>query len=1273
MRKNFLLTSLVFCLVAFSQASSFAQMVGDCDFLKGRSVEVGIAPTGAFGAPLLPPAGYHASAPAFGFTLYDPGSGTTTSGALLGFVSDPAQDGWTVGAPALFGDFFIPGSPQEGWSIQVNGLQSNAWLQNLGFAGTGYTGSLSGTTLSYSSVGNIRTGVWRGQTSSTPLQITQTTRLDTTKLYFTVNVKIVNISGGPANNVYYMRTLDPDNEQVQSGLFTTINNIAFQLPNPQNKVMVTATGTTYAAAFLGLGTKDCRAKCFIINGSLTPSASLNNIYNQVAPYYYTAGFTQTQDEGVGLVYNLGTIATGDSVDLTFAYVLRAADLDSALSATSPTLLANSSLLLPGSDTINACSSTVDTLPISIANGGSYTWTWAPATGLSSTTGTSTTLILSTVPSVTTYTLIGVPISGALCGNDTFYFTVIPGISSGPGVTDLNYCQNATPSALTAIGTNVLWYTTAVGGVGVPVAPTPSTAVPGVYTWWASQHIGSCGESIRVPINVTVTPQPYVTDSSNSPVCQYNTLLLYANDTITVGGTPTYSWSGPGGFSSTAKNPVYSGVPLTASGIYTLTINLNGCTATDTTIVVINSTPTIAFTSQTNPSACNVSDGTITLYGLSADSAYNIYYTFNGTSTSSSFDTASTAGTITITGLHAGIYSNIFVMGVNGCPSNAMVVTLPDGAAPTPPTLSSNGPICADSTLMLFATDTTAGIIYHWSGPLGFSSTLQNPVINGASTSASGTYLCTITKIATGCVSVASSIIITVKPTPTTPVITSNSPVCQGTALNLTATSYPSGASFSWSGPSSFTSGISNPVINPADTFNSGMYNVVATLNGCPSLPGHYTAVVNPIPAPPVPNDVAYCQYDIASPVAAVGSNLKWYTTATGGTGSATAPTPSTSFAGTYTVYVSQTILGCESPRVPLVITIKVKPQVEITVATGSVCQSDTLSFSSTGPSYPGASYLWQLPDGGSFASGSDSILGPVVIRFDSGNNRTVMLSISLNGCTTTGIRDIYVVPTPTLDLYVNPNICLGDTVMVSLSTTTYHPVISSYMWDFDGGTVVTASSGTGGPYSIFWSTPGVHIVHVTGYTEQSSCPSPTKFDTVNVHAVPNATFTAATPAACTGDTILLVATVSNPSYNYLWTPAPFFAGATNMPTASARVMFPTYIHLTVTDPFGCQASDSVYFSPAPCCLVTFPTAFTPNGDGTNDRFRPITVGHHALSMFRIVDRWGNTVYETTTTDTDGWDGNFGGVPQDMGIYYYHIRYTCNGTTFESSGDVTLVR
>ena len=74
-------------------------------------------------------------------------------------------------------------------------------------------------------------------------------------------------------------------------------------------------------------------------------------------------------------------------------------------------------------------------------------------------------------------------------------------------------------------------------------------------------------------------------------------------------------------------------------------------------------------------------------------------------------------------------------------------------------------------------------------------------------------------------------------------------------------------------------------------------------------------------AAPVVNDVSYCLGESSTPLTATGTNLLWYTAATGGVGSATAPTPSTAVAGTFTYYVSQTVSPCESPRASITVTV----------------------------------------------------------------------------------------------------------------------------------------------------------------------------------------------------------------------------------------------------------------------------------------------------------------------------------------------------------------
>ena len=86
-----------------------------------------------------------------------------------------------------------------------------------------------------------------------------------------------------------------------------------------------------------------------------------------------------------------------------------------------------------------------------------------------------------------------------------------------------------------------------------------------------------------------------------------------------------------------------------------------------------------------------------------------------------------------------------------------------------------------------------------------------------------------------------------------------------------------------------------------------------------------------------------------------------------------------------------------------------------------------------------------------------------------------------------------------------------------------------------------------------------------------------------------------------------------------------------------------------------------------------PNAFTPNGDGHNDRFLIPGEGYHQAEL-RIYDRWGRLAYQTRDL-SQGWDGRYpGGQPAPEGVYAFVITAALfNGTRYERSGSVTLVR
>jgi gliding motility-associated-like protein len=325
-------------------------------------------------------------------------------------------------------------------------------------------------------------------------------------------------------------------------------------------------------------------------------------------------------------------------------------------------------------------------------------------------------------------------------------------------------------------------------------------------------------------------------------------------------------------------------------------------------------------------------------------------------------------------------------------------------------------------------------------------------------------------------------------------------------------------------------------------------------------------------------------------------------------------------------------------------------------------------------------YTWSLPPGAVTVNNTNGSDSAISVQFNTPGNQYVSLQVNdLAGssCTTTDSALVNVKPIPSAGFYVKPEVCFGDTTTVAL---TYHsPDAYAYTWGFDStiATVVSSSANTGGPYVVtFVDRPGLHILQMTPQS-LDGCPGLTVTDTVNVYPLPDARINDMDNASpvCADDTVSFTATSYILRYSYQWMPAAYFNNDYNpysAPYITGRIQQSGYISLTVTDTVGCKQTDSIYVNTQPCCLVVFPTAFTPNGDGRNDIFLPVTDGHHHVHIFRVANRWGQTVFETSNEEA-GWDGKFNGVPQDMGVYFYYMKYDCNGQTLEKSGDVTLIR
>ncbi|MCB0509109.1 MAG: gliding motility-associated C-terminal domain-containing protein, partial [Bacteroidetes bacterium] len=83
-----------------------------------------------------------------------------------------------------------------------------------------------------------------------------------------------------------------------------------------------------------------------------------------------------------------------------------------------------------------------------------------------------------------------------------------------------------------------------------------------------------------------------------------------------------------------------------------------------------------------------------------------------------------------------------------------------------------------------------------------------------------------------------------------------------------------------------------------------------------------------------------------------------------------------------------------------------------------------------------------------------------------------------------------------------------------------------------------------------------------------------------------------------------------------------------------------------------------------------PSAFSPNGDGVNDKFSLVDdFGHAEMLRLRIFNRWGELLYDSP----EPWDGTYKGEDQCLCTYIYIVEYNCSGETKLSSGNLTIIR
>lgn len=361
----------------------------------------------------------------------------------------------------------------------------------------------------------------------------------------------------------------------------------------------------------------------------------------------------------------------------------------------------------------------------------------------------------------------------------------------------------------------------------PTRTNIRTAMAGEYVLLADNNVCTTRATVVVVIH-PVAENFYAT--YNAPVCVGQ--LVNFSATSTSSGV-TYSWTGPNSFSYTGANPFIGAGASVHNGNYVATAVFNGCSIKDTVILALKPLPAKP-TAGADIQLC--SGDTLHLSATTATTGATYKWTGPDNFSAAISDTSVGNTTTAMSGDY------IVTVTADGC-SNTDTVSALIKQLPAAITTASNSPLCDGDNLSLTSTTSSTGSTYTWRGPNSFSANTQNAGVTTASTIATGWYVATVDL--NGC-ALKDSTYAVVNPIPAKPTINYNTPLCASQPLNLTANN-TTGATYSWTGPNSFTAATQNPVRNNMQYADTGKYSLAVTVNGCTSPVADVHVKINPVP------------------------------------------------------------------------------------------------------------------------------------------------------------------------------------------------------------------------------------------------------------------------------------------------------------------------------------------------------------------------------------------------------------------------------------------
>ncbi len=316
-----------------------------------------------------------------------------------------------------------------------------------------------------------------------------------------------------------------------------------------------------------------------------------------------------------------------------------------------------------------------------------------------------------------------------------------------------------------------------------------------------------------------------------------------------------------------------------------------------------------------------------------------------------------------------------------------------------------------------------------------------------------------------------------------------------------------------------------------------------------------------------------------------------------------------------------------------------------------ICKNDCINYTSN--TTIGTAVAWEWVFQGASQTGSNQqnpagicyptagyFLTTIKTTFDTGKDTTDSIIIA--------VRDGFDHNFPWVN---DTGYCIGANASITLNTTTADGL--TYNWS-NGSKSSSAS----------FSSPGSYWVDLVIPSDFGPCDSLRKVVNITEHPAPNV-YLGQDKYMCQGQVFPLDAG-AGAGYTYLWQP-------NSEVTQTINVTLPGLYSVTVTNNFGCQATDEIEFLDSCPHYIFIPNAVSPNADRLNDLFVKVWNFTPREYKFTIYNRWGEMLWETTDMNA-GWDCTSNGQPVQQDIYCYKLVYLdTDKKWYEHRGTFYVVR